>query len=211
MSLSTYNSHSPCRRCFLNLPQGGVRNSNKVAWYKDWLCLFECIFHSNSKYSNYNFKYIFLSPSLKILTWHQHMHGERSLPWIIKIQPSFRPPNKLLHWRNPTYPKLFPTLDFFFSMKKKKRHNKIVPLEAVILIKLRTFIKKEVRNFRMMVYCVIYIDLYLWILFMIGEPIFLHAHTEISGEKSPYLPTLKFLACYANIRIFLASFTWSDR
>ena len=30
MSLSTWNSHSPCRRCFLNLPQG-VWNPNGVA------------------------------------------------------------------------------------------------------------------------------------------------------------------------------------
>ena len=31
MSISTWNSHSPCGRYFLNLPTGGVLNSNGVA------------------------------------------------------------------------------------------------------------------------------------------------------------------------------------
>ena len=32
----------------------------------------------------------------------------------------------------------------------------------------------------MIAYCVINIEFYFWVLFMIGEAIFLHVHTEIS-------------------------------
>ena len=79
----------------------------------------------------------------------------------------------MLFWRNPTYPKIRPDPRFFFFHKKKEnRHNKVVRLEAVLL-----------KTFKMMVYYVIYIDFYLWVLFMIGESIFLHVQTEISGEK----------------------------
>ena len=61
----------------------------------------------------------------------------------------------------------------------------------------------------MMLYCVIYINFDLRVLFMIGESIFLHVQTEISGKtnsRPTYSKFFSMLRQYKNVFIYLFIF-----
>ena len=95
--------------------------------------------------------------------------------------------------------KLGPTLEtFFFNEKRKKDIIKLCDWKHCSS-KIENLNKKEVRNFQNNDLLCNYIDFYLWVLFMIGESIFLHVQTEISDKKikkkkkkKKTWPTMKF-------------------
>ena len=81
--------------------------------------------------------------------------------------------------------KLGPTQDLFiFFHEKKGKKDMIKSCDwKQYSSKIEKLHKTEIKTFEMMVYCVIYIDLYLWVLFVIGESIFLHVQTDLRKKR----------------------------
>ena len=88
---------------------------------------------------------------------------------------------KLLYWHNLTYPKFRPDPGLFSHEKRKKDIIKSCVWKHGFS-KIENFHKADVRNFRNDgLLCNLH-WFYLWVLFMIGESIFLHVQSEISEK-----------------------------